>query len=121
MSLSDELTKLHELHQRGTLTDPEYARAKERLLSVPGGFTGMPDPTSDTAPAMAAINALRRSRSDRWISGVCGGLARATGLESWVWRLLVAVLVLFGGVGLLLYLLLWVFVPIEASGPGRPV
>jgi phage shock protein C len=62
---------------------------------------------------LAAINALRRARSDRWIAGVCGGIARATGVESWVWRLLFALLLLCGGAGLVIYVLLWVFVPSE--------
>ena len=42
---------------------------------------------------------------------MCGGIGRATGVESWVWRLLFTVLFIFAGAGLLLYLLLWVFVP----------
>jgi phage shock protein PspC (stress-responsive transcriptional regulator) len=58
-----------------------------------------------------AINSFRRSRVDRWVGGVCGGLARLTGVESWIWRLLFAVLACFGGAGVLLYLLLWIFVP----------
>ena len=103
MAMSDELNKLDELHKRGVLTDEEFARAKSRVL---GG------PTVDaSAPGVAAINALRRSRGDRWIAGVCGGLARATAIESWVWRLAFALLLVFGGVGLLLYILLWLFVP----------
>jgi phage shock protein C len=106
MSLSDELSRLHELHARGGLTDDEYLRAKARLIDGSGGSV------SDT-PALAAINALRRSRSDRWVAGVCGGLARATGVESWVWRLVLTVLALFGGTGVVLYLLLWIFVPAE--------
>jgi len=101
MAMSDELTKLHELHQRGAMSDAEFARAKERVL---GG-------TADPDNPMSAINALRRSRSDRWIAGVCGGLARATGLDSWVWRLIFAVLALCGGAGLVIYVLLWIFVP----------
>ena len=67
----------------------------------------------DASPGLAAVNAFRRSRSDRWIGGVCGGLAKVTGVESWVWRLLAAVLLLFGGAGLLVYVLLWIFVPEE--------
>ena len=106
MALSDELNRLHELHQRGGLSDDEFARAKARLLG--DGAPGL-----DTSPAMAALNALRRSASDRWIAGVCGGVARATGVESWVWRLIFAALLLWGGVGLLVYVLLWVFVPHE--------
>jgi phage shock protein PspC (stress-responsive transcriptional regulator) len=105
MALSDELSKLDELRQRGVLNDEEFARAKVRLLDGA--------PAADAAPAVAAVNALRRSRSDRWIGGVCGGLARPTGIESWIWRLLFAVFFLFGGVGLLLYVLMWIFVPSE--------
>ena len=107
MALSDELAKLQELHQRGALTDDEFARAKARFLGGPGPAAG------DASPGLAAVNAFRRSRSDRWIGGVCGGLAKVTSVEAWVWRLLAAVLLLFGGAGLLVYVLLWIFVPEE--------
>lgn len=105
MALSEELDKLAELHQRSLLSDEEFARAKARLLGG-SSHAGGNDFTS-------AINALRRSRSDRWIAGVCGGLASATGMESWAWRLILAVLLLCGGTGLLLYVLMWIFVPSE--------
>src|ERR1700750_175435 len=103
MSLGDELSKLAELRASGTLTEEEFARAKERLLHA--------YPPSAPDPAVSAVNAFRRSRSDRVLGGVCGGMARATGVESWVWRLLFAVLFIFAGAGLLVYLLLWIFVP----------
>ena len=105
MTLSDELAKLQELHQRGALSDDEFVRAKARLLDGPA--------PSVESPALAAVNALRRSRSDRWIAGVCGGIARAAGMQSWLCRLLFAVLLLCGGAGVVVYLLLWIFVPIE--------
>ena len=60
-----------------------------------------------------AVNRFRRSEADKWIGGVCGGLGRSTGIESWVWRLLFTVLLLFGGAGALVYVLLWIFVPSE--------
>lgn len=110
MALSDELTKLQDLHRRGVLTDEEFSRAKARLLgegSIP------PTASSTSSPAVAAINAFRRSRSDRWIAGVCGGIARVTGLDSWVWRLLLSLLLFCAGAGLVLYVLLWIFVPSE--------
>ena len=106
MAMSDELNRLHELHQRGGLTDDEFARAKAKLLGDGASAT-------EASPAMAELSALRRSANDRWIAGVCGGVARATGVESWVWRLIFAALLLWGGVGLLVYVLLWVFVPQE--------
>ena len=108
MALSDELAKLQDLHQRGALTDDEFSRAKARLLDGPANSTEAP-----SAAAIAAINGLRRSASDRWIAGVCGGIARATGVESWIWRLLFAMLLLCGGAGLVLYVLMWIFVPSE--------
>ncbi len=108
MLLTEELNKLQELHQRGALTDEEFTRAKARLLdgTIPTGN----DPPLQ---ALASLNALRRSRGDRWIAGVCGGIAASTGMESWLTRLLFSVLLLFGGAGLLIYVLLWVFVPNE--------
>jgi phage shock protein PspC (stress-responsive transcriptional regulator) len=105
MSISEELEKLGELHRQGVLADDEFARAKARVLADTG--RARPD------PAASAINALRRSRDQRWVGGVCGGLGQVTGLATWVLRLMFALLVLCGGTGLLVYLLLWIFVPEE--------
>lgn len=110
MTLSEQLSKLQDLHREGALTDEEFARAKARLLDE-GDLA--PSGRSTPPPPLAAVNALRRSLNDRWIAGVCGGIAQATGIESWVLRLLGVVLLLFGGAGLLIYLLLWIFVPTE--------
>jgi phage shock protein PspC (stress-responsive transcriptional regulator) len=109
MTLSDELSKLGELRASGALTEEEFTRAKERLLNASGAAAGV----RTEEPAVAAVNAFRRSRTDRVLGGVCGGMARATGVESWVWRLLFAVLFIFAGAGLLVYVLLWIFVPSE--------
>jgi phage shock protein C len=108
MLLTEELNHLHDLHRAGALSDEEFTRAKARLLADASS------PRSDSPhQPLAALNALRRSRSDRWIAGVCGGIAAATGMEPWLTRLLFSVLLLFGGAGFLLYLLLWLFVPNE--------
>lgn len=114
MSEADELGKLGELHQRGVISDDEFARAKARVLS--GAAAAGAD-----ARALAGVNALRRSRADRWIGGVCGGIARATGMASWVWRIVFTALALCGGSGLLIYVLLWIFVPLaDDLGATRP-
>lgn len=113
MSISEELEKLGELHQRGVLTDEEFARAKARLIGSQGGPAASSSASPSAMPFVAAFNSMRRSTSDRWLGGVCGGLAPRLGLESWVCRLLIAVLTLFGGFGAIVYLLLWIFVPSE--------
>ncbi|MFN5046877.1 PspC domain-containing protein [Roseateles sp.] len=108
MSDSEELGRLADLHQRGALSDEEFARAKARVLDGRQG-SGAPE----GAAKGLALNRLRRSRDDRWLGGVCGGLARFTGLEAWAVRLLFALALLFAGTGALIYLLLWIFVPQE--------
>ena len=57
---------------------------------------------------------LRRSRSNRWIGGVCGGLGAFFGLSAFWFRLLFFILLLPGGLpGLIPYLLLWLIIPLE--------
>ena len=105
MSDSDELGKLGDLHQRGILSDEEFARAKARILSGTA--------TARTSPPASALNQFRRSLSDRWLGGVCGGIAQVTGTPSWVWRLIFTFSIVFAGCGLALYVLLWILVPQE--------
>lgn len=100
MSTADEIAKLHELLSKGAISQEEFDRAKARLLETPS-----------TGGASLAVNRLRLSDSDRWIAGVCGGIARVTGVESFVWRLIFVLGMFLGGFTLLLYLLLWIFVP----------
>ena len=103
MPLADELIKLEQLHDRHGLTDEEFTRAKARLLEAP---------LSASSPS-SKINGYRRSNTDRWFGGVCGGLAISTGVDSWIWRLIFTLLVFAGGTGILLYILLWIFVPTD--------
>ena len=105
MTLAEELAKLEEMHQRGGLTDTEFAQAKGRLL----GSAAAP------GPKLTALNGLRRSTSDSWIGGVCGGLAAFTGMDSWLWRLLFALTLLAGGIGFIAYVLMWILVPLDTD------
>ena len=116
MSLPDELEQLKALHERGVLTDEEFSLAKKRLLEgepIQSSLGANPRPAS-------ALSLLRRSRSDRWLGGVCGGVAELTGIPAWSWRILFVLTAFLHGLGLLMYILLWIFVPVEASVP-KPV
>lgn len=59
---------------------------------------------------------LYRSRRDRMLGGVAGGLGRYLGFDPVIARVLFIVLVLGTGVGVLLYLLLWIVIPLEPEG-----
>lgn len=59
-------------------------------------------------------NALRRSRSDRVVAGVCGGLGAFFGISPIWFRLGFLVALLPGGIpGLLPYAVLWIIMPSE--------
>lgn len=107
MSDSDELGKLGDLHQRGILSDEEFARAKARVLS------GSATARASTGAPINGLNQLRRSLGDRWLGGVCGGIAQVTGLPSWAWRLVFVLGTVCAGTGAALYVLLWILVPQE--------
>lgn len=58
--------------------------------------------------------ALRRSKSNRMIAGVCGGLAEFFGISSFWFRLAMIIAFIPGGVpGILIYLILWMVIPGE--------
>lgn len=61
------------------------------------------------------ISALRRSRTDRHVAGVAGGLGRYAGIDPLIFRILFVVLTFFGGSGILLYALSWLLVPAEGE------
>jgi phage shock protein C len=59
-------------------------------------------------------HSLRRSRHNRMIAGVCGGLAEFYGISSFWFRLAFLIALIPGGVpGILVYLIMMVVVPNE--------
>jgi phage shock protein C len=116
MNIADELAKLEGLRQSGALTAAEFTAAKAMVLGgatadqarrdsqyegdrveMPGGF----------------LHRIRRSRTDYWLGGVCGGLGQATEIPSWGWRLLYVLAFFCGGIGIIPYILMWIFIPRE--------
>jgi phage shock protein C len=65
---------------------------------------------------MAEIRKLYRSRTNRQLAGVCGGLAEYFTVDPTLIRVLFVVFALLGGPGLVAYLVLWIVVPEQPSG-----
>jgi len=59
------------------------------------------------------MSKLTRPRDNRWIAGVCAGLARRFGTSPNVVRLLFALSCLLPGPQFVIYLVLWVIMPSE--------
>ena len=60
---------------------------------------------------------LRRLKAKGWIGGVCAGFGYWIGMPTWLVRLIWTVMVLAYGVGGILYILLWIFMPVWESCP----
>ena len=110
MNVTEELERLQALRERGAISDSEFAQAKARALGA-----GTPPPAQDTF-----LHRLSLSSTDRVIGGVCGGLGAHTGLPSWAWRVIFCLGTIYFGIGLLFYLLLWIFIPTDSSAPRTP-
>jgi phage shock protein C len=74
MIVSEEIVRLHQLLRRGILTDAEFTQAKARLLAEP----------EQSADPVHWLGLWRCSRGDCWLSGVCGGLGKLSGIASWI-------------------------------------
>jgi phage shock protein C len=62
---------------------------------------------------MDATRKLYRSKTNRQLAGVCGGLAEHFGIDATLIRVLFVVLAVLGGSGLVLYVAMWIIVPKE--------
>ena len=89
--------------------------------SGPTGEFGPASASFDVPPAVAPAPAprfeLRRSRTDRMLGGVCGGLAASLGADAALLRVLtVALTLITGGAAAIVYVAAWVLAP----GEDRP-
>ena len=63
---------------------------------------------------MDATRKLYRSKTDRKLAGVCGGLAQYFNVDATLIRVLFVLLAVLGGSGLVLYVAMWIIVPQRA-------
>jgi len=114
MDISETLERLRGLHQAGALSDGEYASAKARVIGdAPAAAAPQAAPAAPAPRPADFLHRLHRSRTDRWFGGVCGGLGLQIGVPGWFLRMAFLIAACVFGSGVLLYLLLWIFVPVE--------
>jgi|SRR5215207_900892 phage shock protein C len=84
-----------------------------------------PGPTGSTGPSeppQPAQRVVRRSRSERVLAGVCGGVGRYLGVDPVLLRIAFIILALANGLGVVAYVVAWVAIPEEQPDqpPGPP-
>lgn len=62
---------------------------------------------------MSATKKLYRSRTDKKIAGICGGLAQYFDVDPVIVRLCWVLFTLLGGAGIILYIIAWFIIPVE--------
>ncbi|WP_405071202.1 PspC domain-containing protein [Kribbella sp. NBC_01510] len=77
----------------------------EQNQNEPGGFD---------RSRLQNMQSWQRSRSDRWVAGVCGGIGRALNIDPVLVRVVMAVLII-SGPGVIFYIAAWVLMPDEGS------
>jgi phage shock protein C len=60
---------------------------------------------------------LYRSQTQRMIAGVCGGLAEYFKVDATLMRVLFLLLAVFGGSGIVIYIVMWIIVPDASKAP----
>ncbi|SCL40056.1 phage shock protein C (PspC) family protein [Micromonospora rhizosphaerae] len=83
--------------------------------ATPGGH---PPPGYAPPPGGAGFTSrygLVRPREGRYLAGVCAAIGRATNTDPVLWRVLLAVLGFFGGIGVLIYVAAWLIIPGEGD------
>jgi phage shock protein PspC (stress-responsive transcriptional regulator) len=97
----------------------------EHLDTAPSAATatdpGAPTATDPSATAVAPLAGprsthftLRRSRTDRVLAGVCGGLAAGLGADPALLRvLMVALTLITGGAAAIVYVAAWALAPLD--------
>jgi phage shock protein PspC (stress-responsive transcriptional regulator) len=91
------------------------------MTQNPGQIAGTPhpgsspssNPTSGLDRFFAWLREIdvRRDTEDKWLAGVCSGIANRLGVDPLVIRAALVVLILLGGIGVTLYLVAWAFIP----------
>ncbi|MGH3173319.1 MAG: PspC domain-containing protein [Streptosporangiaceae bacterium] len=73
-----------------------------------------------TEPNINPGKRLYRMREGRVVAGVCAGIAAYFGIDPTLVRLAFAVFTIFGGAGILIYLIAWIVIP-EEGGDGSSI
>jgi len=95
-----------------TLTKHNMKQKKSKTHKLASGVTKITDVTNNTKEAQS-VKRIYRSKDERMLGGVCGGIAKYLNADPTAIRLLFVLLVCAGGSGILLYLLAWLIIPEE--------
>ena len=95
------------------VVDMYLVRRVQETIGRPEEFGELKQPTQQ--PAEEDHKRLMRTSGDKVIGGVCGGIAKFTRIDPTFLRIATLLLMIFGGLSLWIYIILWIFMPIDTN------
>ena len=90
----------------------------ESAQEAPAAAIPQPEPAVDEPPSLEEARRLQRSRTDRMLAGVAGGIGENLGIDPVIVRLGFVIATIFGGgLGILVYVVAAVIMPLEPLPP----
>lgn len=121
-TLNDIESRMAELFREKTGNNPlrvvtlSIVREVMLQMGAPSDFgepkVNDPQPENQTSSTQNERR-LYRSRTDRSIAGVCGGVAHFLGIDPTLLRIVTLLLIFLGGLSIWVYILLWIIIPEE--------
>lgn len=97
------------------VVDIYHVRKVQEQIGRPEEFGELKQPNRNNPAGEEQIKRLARSNSDRVIGGVCGGIAKFANIDPTLLRIATMLFILFGGLCLWIYIILWIFLPNESK------
>lgn len=95
------------------VVDMYLVRRVQETIGRPEEFGELKQPKE--RPSHIDPKRLMRTSGDKVIGGVCGGIAKFTRIDPTLLRIATLLLMIFGGLSLWIYIILWIFMPIDSQ------
>ena len=96
-----------------SVVDMYLVRRVQETIGRPEEFGELKQPSQQATEE--EVKRLMRTSGDKVIGGVCGGIAKFTRIDPTLLRIATLLLMLFGGLSLWIYIILWIFMPIDTN------
>lgn len=94
------------------VVDMYLVRRVQETIGRPEEFGELKQPSQQATEE--EVKRLMRTSGDKVIGGVCGGIAKFTRIDPTLLRIATLLLMIFGGLSLWIYIILWIFMPIDS-------
>jgi phage shock protein PspC (stress-responsive transcriptional regulator) len=113
--LADKDTEDVRVREKVPKFNPMVADMADLLYSAPTFASVLS--LKETPMSSGSRPRLRRVKGKHWIGGVCAGIGYWLAVPAWIVRLVWVLLLLIYGFGGLMYILLWIFMPVWDQVP----